>query len=147
MSSSPSIAFVGRDGQLRVMPVTGGLPRQVSWSLVASGFAGAASSEAEDARTWPAWSPDGQQIAFVTNRDGNYEIYAMNADGRGLVNLTRHEATDQRPAWSPDGRQIAFVSDRGGLMEIYVMDADGNNVRKLVERFGNADWPSWLPGQ
>jgi TolB protein len=47
----------------------------------------------------PTWSPDGRQLAFASNRDGNDEIYVMNADGTGLVNLTNHPAQDDQPAW------------------------------------------------
>jgi WD40-like Beta Propeller Repeat len=52
----------------------------------------------------PAWSPDGRTIVFVSWRDGNGEVYAMNADGNGPRNLTQHPARDFRPAWSPGGR-------------------------------------------
>ena len=58
----------------------------------------------------PAWSPDGRTIVFVSWRDGNGEVYAMDADGSTPRNLTRNPAKDVRPAWSPDGRRIAFVS-------------------------------------
>src|SRR6185436_11226570 len=60
----------------------------------------------------PAWSPDGRKLAFVSERDGNAEIYVMNADGSAQENLTRQPANDSHPAWSPDGRKIAFVSRR-----------------------------------
>ena len=71
---------------------------------------------------WPAWSPDGKRIAFTSNRDGNYEIYVMNADGTGLRNLTRHPAQDNYAAWSPDGKRIAFISNRDGGHDVYVME-------------------------
>ena len=62
-------------------------------------------------RRWqPVWSPDGRQIAFVSQRDGNYEIYVMNADGSNQTSLTQNPVSDEQPVWSPDGRQIAFVS-------------------------------------
>ena len=61
----------------------------------------------------PAWSPDGRTIVFVSWRDGNGEVYAMDANGSGPRNLTQNPAKkDVRPAWSPDGRRIAFVSSR-----------------------------------
>jgi TolB protein len=49
----------------------------------------------------PAWSPDGQQLLFTSLRDGNAEIYRINRDGTGLVNLTNNEADDFAPAWHP----------------------------------------------
>ena len=63
---------------------------------------------------WPAWSPDGKRIAFTSNRDGNYEIYVMNADGTGLRNLTQPPGAGQLRAWSPDGKRLAFISNRDG---------------------------------
>ena len=73
---------------------------------------------------------------FVSWRDGNGEVYVMNADGSAPENLTRHPANDCHPAWSPDGRRIAFVSRRDGNSEIYVMNADGSGKRtsRGVER-------------
>ena len=74
------------------------------------------------------------QIAFVSGRDWNMEIYVMDADGNNLRNLTNHLAWDESPSWSPDGQRIAFQSDREGgkNFEIYVIDADGNNLRNLT---------------
>ncbi|HEY7604626.1 MAG TPA: LpqB family beta-propeller domain-containing protein [Gaiellaceae bacterium] len=80
----------------------------------------------------PAWSPDGRKIAFV-NRDGNSEVYVMNANGHGQRNLTRDPAYDADPAWSPDGRKIAFVSNRDGKYGIYLMNADGSGQQRLVQ--------------
>ena len=60
----------------------------------------------------PAWSPDGRTIVFVSWRDGNGEVYAMDANSSSPRNLTQNPANDVRPAWSPDGRSIAFVSSR-----------------------------------
>jgi Tol biopolymer transport system component len=81
----------------------------------------------------PAWSPDGRKLAFV-NRDGNSEVYVMNANGRGQRNLTRDPAYDADPAWSPDGRKIAFVSNRDGKYGIYVMNADGSGEQRLAQQ-------------
>ena len=70
------------------------------------------------------------QIAFVSDRDGNDEIYVMDANGEELRKLTNNRFTDGQPSWSPDGKQIAFESDRERNYEIYVMDIDGDNPRK-----------------
>ena len=62
----------------------------------------------------PVFSPDGTRIAFVSNRDGNPEIYVMNRDGSNVRRLTNHPAGEMTPTWSPNGTQIAFTSDRAG---------------------------------
>jgi TolB protein len=107
----------------------------------------------------PAWSPDGRTIVFVSGRDGNGEVYAMDANGSSPRNLTQNPANDVRPAWSPDGRSIAFVSSRSrssrckpgpgrcGLArrsEIYVMNADGSRKRNLTRRASD-NYPTWSP--
>jgi TolB protein len=70
---------------------------------------------------WPVWSPDGKHIAFTSNRDGNYDIYVMNADASDLRNVTRDPGQDNYAAWSPDGERLAFISNRSGAYEVYVM--------------------------
>jgi TolB protein len=93
----------------------------------------------------PAWSPDGRKLAFVSQRDGNAEIYVMSADGSEQQNLTRQPASDSHPSWSPNGRKLAFVSRRDGNSEIYVMNADGSGLRNLT-RTPSADRdPAWSP--
>jgi WD40 repeat protein len=79
----------------------------------------------------PESSPDGKQIAFMSKRDGNWEIYLVNTDGSGLHRLTEDVANDGLPAWSPDGHHIAFVSDRDGSWAIWVMNPDGSGQRRL----------------
>ena len=83
------------------------------------------------------------KIAFTSQRDGNHEIYAMNADGSGQTNLTNHGAGDLTPAWSPDGSKLAFVSFRlnAGL---YVMNADGSSPTRISGAGIDAE-PSWSP--
>ena len=73
------------------------------------------------------------QIAFTSTRDGNPEIYVMDADGNNQIRLTNHPEADYQPSWSPDGGRIAFVSNRnGGNEQIYVMDSNGKNVKLLT---------------
>jgi TolB protein len=54
------------------------------------------------------------KIAYVGQVGGNFDIYAMNPDGSGQVDLTNNPGLDGQPAWSADGQQIAFVSERDG---------------------------------
>ena len=72
------------------------------------------------------------QIAFMSHRDGNWDIYVMDADGGNQRNLSNNDFDEWGPSWSPDGKRIVFASIRGGgNMDIYVMDADGGNQRNL----------------
>jgi Tol biopolymer transport system component len=95
----------------------------------------------------PSWSPDGTKIAFSSNRDGNWEIYVMNADGSGVTRLTTNRsADDASPAWSPDGTKIAFHTNRDDNYEIYVMNPDGSAQTNLTKESGSEDAsPSWAP--
>ena len=87
------------------------------------------------------------RILFVSTRDGNEEIYAMNSDGTGVVRLTNDPARDTRPVWSPDGTLIAFVSERTGNRDIWVMNADGTGLRNLTADPSTDDNPAWAPDQ
>ena len=93
----------------------------------------------------PSWSPDSSKIAFMSSRDGNDEIYVMDADGRNPVNLTNHPSWDSSADWSPDGKKIMFFSHREGQSDIYVMDTDGANVVNLTNHPAEDRVPSWSP--
>lgn len=79
----------------------------------------------------PAFSPDGRWLAFMSNRDGNPELYRVRPDGSQLERLTDDPGYDVLPRWSADGRRLLFQSDRGGLQRIWSMNADGTDVRRL----------------
>jgi Tol biopolymer transport system component len=95
----------------------------------------------------PSWSPDGSQIAFVSDVEGEPDIWVMGSDGSSLVNLTEHEAKDHSPAWSPDGEWIAFASVRDSLYwELYRMRPDGSDVQRLTWWEDASDLsPTWSP--
>jgi len=84
---------------------------------------------------------DGYQIAFASNRSGNYEIYTMNADGTGVTRLTNLTASDDEPSFHPTGSRILFTSTRNNSRrEIYVMNPDGTGVTRLTNvAGGNAE--------
>ena len=85
------------------------------------------------------------KIAFVSERDGNYEIYSMNTDGSELTRLTADPALDAEPVYSQDGTSILFTSDRSGNFDIYSMNADGTNVIQLTDNPANDYTPTWTP--
>jgi Tol biopolymer transport system component/DNA-binding beta-propeller fold protein YncE len=96
---------------------------------------------------WPSWSPDGRRIVFVSTRDGDPEVYVLNADGSDPRRLTTAPGRDAHPAWSPDGHTIAFQSPRqGGHTRIFLMNADGSNQRALTSNTGFCGVPAWAPG-
>jgi TolB protein len=100
----------------------------------------------------PSARPGGSQIAFVrTDAEFNSEIFIVNRDGTGLVNVTNNAAVDVMPAWSPNGQRIAFVSDReGSFQDIFVVNVNGTNLRRLTpaDPFPAVTtewWPAWSP--
>jgi len=86
----------------------------------------------------------GGKIAFMSNSDGNWEIYIVNGDGTGRKRLTNSPTTDDGlPVWSPDGETLAFVSSQGGSWAVWAMSPDGSNRRKLFDIGGGGLSPNW----
>ncbi len=85
-------------------------------------------------------------LAFVSERDGNPEIYVMALDGSGLERLTFSDADDLSPRFSPDGAQIAFRANRDAIRPaLYLMNADGSRQRALVSDGRFNEFPAWWP--
>jgi Tol biopolymer transport system component len=93
-------------------------------------------------QTDPAWSPDGRLIAFASKREGNFDVYVMNADGTGTRRLTSSDTDETHPTWSPDGSRIAYEH---GSTDIYVMDADGSGARPVTDNEASEAQPAWSP--
>jgi Tol biopolymer transport system component len=98
----------------------------------------------------PIWISGGQRLIFTSWMDGDADIYTMDIDGGGLVNLTQHPSDDASPSLSPDGTQIAFFSLRTRMRELYLMESDGQGLRQLTayEAMGNGNYwftPLWSP--
>jgi TolB protein len=93
----------------------------------------------------PAWSSDGNHLAFSSARTGDPEIYVTDASGQGERRLTAFRGPDVSPVWNPKtNAQIAWVSGRTHLPQIYIMDADGANITRMTDG-GYATSPSWSP--
>ena len=104
----------------------------------------------------PTFAPDGQTIAYVSDRSGNFEIFLKQIAGGPDLNITNNASDDVQPAFSPDGKQIAFVSTRSSSSnllypgvdysllggDIWVMPALGGSARRIAE---SGNFPSWSP--
>ncbi len=97
------------------------------------------------ADTLPRLNVGSTQIVFVSDRDGNEEIYVINIDGSGLTRLTADGAKDTLPYWSPDGSKLIFSSQRTGNGDLYLMNADGSGLRQITSDGTEDTYPSWSP--
>lgn len=94
---------------------------------------------------YPSYSPDGELIVYMSERNENRDLYIMDVEGNEVSRLTESLAQDYEPAWSPDGDTITFVSRRTGDSEIFLMNADGSEQVALTDS-PKLDWrPAWSP--
>jgi Tol biopolymer transport system component len=130
--------------------------RDASTCLAAATFVLFTACEGNSAETPPlSGAPKDGGILFSSKRDGDFDIYVMDADGSNVRQLTKNEpegeneADDGSPSWSPDGRRIAFTSTRDhegdgfDSEELYVMEADGDGHTRLTENKSGEGAPSW----
>ena len=68
----------------------------------------------------PAVSPDGSRIAFTSTRDGNYDVYVMDIDGKNVKRITHSDEREDYPAWHPDGQHLVYVAEHGGRFDLFV---------------------------
>jgi Tol biopolymer transport system component len=95
-----------------------------------------------------AWSPDGRQVAFYSDRAGNSDLYVINKDGSGLQQLTSNKAPDSEPSWSPDGSTLVFLSTRTTYTELWMTSLRGMGPGPLATwqvtfdktQKGSPDW-------
>jgi TolB protein len=107
-----------------IVPAGGGTPRRITQKAPSY---------------WHGWSPDGQTLAFVGERNGEFDIYTILAAGGEENRLTTATGLDDGPEYSPDGKYIYFNSERTGSMQIWRMKADGSNQEQVTSDDSN-DW-------
>lgn len=103
-------------------------------------------SISDGGRNWsPAFSPDGEWIAYVSTQDGNNEIYLIKTDGSKKARLTSTNENEYNPAWSPDGKWITFTSGELADTDIFRMSVSTQETQLLVGWRGTQAWASWSP--
>jgi Tol biopolymer transport system component len=95
--------------------------------------------------TQTAWSPDGEKIAFYSNRGGNWDIWVISPAGGEPRPLTDWESNEVYPAWSPDSSQLAFVSDHDGNPDLWILDLRTNQPRPAVQHPAEEGPAAWSP--
>ncbi len=115
-----------KESQVYVVPIGGGAPRQITHTTPSY---------------WHGWSPDGKTLAFVGQRNGDFDIYAIPAAGGEEMRLTTAKGLDDGPEYSPDGKYIYFNSERTGHMQIWRMKPDGSEQEQVF----SDDLNNWFP--
>jgi TolB protein len=85
------------------------------------------------------------QIAFSSNRGGNYDLYSMNLDGANVKSMAAHPGFDSEPDWGPEGKKLIFVSNRSGRPHIWKVESDGSGLLQLTKGDSRNRTPKWRP--
>jgi len=94
----------------------------------------------------PAWSSDGKFITFMSDRDGDWDIYYMNSDGSGKdIKITNNTSTDRYPSWSHDGKEIIYHSDRDGNINLYIYNFETDEEVRLTNHPAEEFTARWSP--
>jgi TolB protein len=114
------------ESMVYLVPIAGGAPRRIT---------------AKSPSYWHGWSPDGKTLAFVGQRSGDFDIYAIPAAGGQETRLTTAKGLDDGPEYSPEGKYIYFNSERTGHMQIWRMKPDGSEQEQVF----SDDLNNWFP--
>jgi Tol biopolymer transport system component len=97
---------------------------------------------------WPMWSPDGERIAYRSNKGrggADYDLYTVTPRGDSIARLTSDGADNHRPSWSPDGSQLTFDKATDTGRAVYVVPADGGEARPLTDDSADDHAAAWRP--
>jgi TolB protein len=114
------------ESQVYIVPIAGGTPRPITQ---------------KSPSYWHGWSPDGKTLAFVGQRNGDFDIYAIPTAGGEETRLTTAKGLDDGPEYSPDAKYIYFNSERTGHMQIWRMKPDGSDQEQIF----SDDLNNWFP--
>jgi TolB protein len=114
------------DSLVYILPIAGGTPRRITQNAPSY---------------WHGWSPDGKTLAFVGQRNGEFDIYTIPVSGGDETRLTTAKGLDDGPEYSPDGQYIYFNSERTGHMQIWRMHPDGSGQEQVFAD----DYNNWFP--
>ncbi|NIR50493.1 hypothetical protein GWO43_18445, partial [candidate division KSB1 bacterium] len=93
----------------------------------------------------PAWSPNGQEVAFSAPGSGTVNIYVIPASGGTATQVTNQDGQDTNPTWSPDGKKIAFESQRGTNSQIWIADFEVDTLIQFTADSVQSGRPDWSP--
>lgn len=93
----------------------------------------------------PAWSPDGQRLAYVSFEDRRQSIYVQEVRTGSRVRVASHQRINSSPAWSPDGKWLAMTLSKGGNPDIWLLNLDTRNLRQITDHFAIDTEPAWSP--
>ena len=94
----------------------------------------------------PSWSADGEYITFMSDRDGDWDIYYMKSDGSGKdIKITNNTSSDRYPSWSNDGNMIIYHSDRDGNINLYIYDFEKEEETQLTYQPAAEFTARWSP--
>jgi Tol biopolymer transport system component len=132
-------AYFGDRPYLAVMNADGSEQRRLGEVSLIRRLTGTTAKEEQ-----PVWSPDGQNIAYSSEDEG--EIYTLKADGSGRTRLTDTPGYDHwPPTWAPDGTRIAFTTENKKRTEVHVINSDGTGLTRLTDDLGEDFYPAWRP--
>ena len=116
----------GKEGsKIFVVPAAGGAAREVTPS---------------GPSYWHGWSPDGKTLVYCAQRNGNFDVYAIPAEGGAEKRLTEADGLDDGPEYTADGSKIYFLSERTGVPKIWRMNPDGSGQEQVTSDEDYADW-------
>ena len=128
--SNEEIAFI-LDGDIWIMPANGGNARQIT--------------NDKHKNQWPRFSPDGQKLAYYSNKSGNDDIYIINLKTNEEYQLTHDKSNDFFHNWSPDGSTIIFTSERSGNRDLWIIPSEGGTAEKITDSKESEDDAEYSP--